>query len=380
MRLGLDVRLTYYTGGGIARYMRHLAQEIPSLAPDIEHVQIFRRGHKLRFSDGARRIDSWVPAHHRFETTLFGLEMLPHGLDILHSPDFISPKFGARRLICTVHDLTFLLHPEFLTEDSRHYYAGNIGRSVAQADAVIAVSNATKTDLVNLLAIAPEKIHVIYEGISPRFRPMSPEEIEPVLAQLDLTPGYILFVGTFEPRKNVAGLLRAYAELRSRRRDAPPLVLVGNRGWLFAEAMRLINSLKLTEHVRYFENLPDAELPAIYNGAHCLSLTSHYEGFGFPVLEAMGCGVPVVISDRASLPEIAGGAALAVSPDDSSELAHALERLLFDEALRQDLRARGLERARSFSWERCGAETVALYRAVASDAARLSNPTSRAQA
>ncbi|HRE28483.1 MAG TPA: glycosyltransferase, partial [Anaerolineales bacterium] len=111
---------------------------------------------------------------------------LPHGLDILHSPDFISPKFGARRLICTVHDLTFLLHPEFLTEDSRHYYAGNIGRSVAQADAVIAVSNATKTDLVNLLAIAPEKIHVIYEGISPRFRPMSPEEIEPVLAQLDL--------------------------------------------------------------------------------------------------------------------------------------------------------------------------------------------------
>ncbi|HRE28482.1 MAG TPA: glycosyltransferase family 1 protein, partial [Anaerolineales bacterium] len=167
---------------------------------------------------------------------------------------------------------------------------------------------------------------------------------------------------------------------RTRRRDAPPLVLVGNRGWLFAEAMRLINSLKLTEHVRYFENLPDAELPAIYNGAHCLSLTSHYEGFGFPVLEAMGCGVPVVISDRASLPEIAGGAALAVSPDDSSELAHALERLLFDEALRQDLRARGLERARSFSWERCGAETVALYRAVASDAARLSNPTSRAQA
>ncbi len=364
MRFGLDVRLTYYTGGGIARYMRHLGQLIPTVATDVENVQIFRRGHAMRFAEGVRRIDSWVPAHHRFETTLLSLELLPLGLDLLHSPDFITPKFGARHLVNTVHDLTFLLHPEFLTEGSRRYYAGNIGASVARADAVIAVSHATKADLVNLLDVPAEKVHVIYEGISPRFRPMAPDEIAPVLSQFDLSPGYILFVGTFEPRKNVPGLLRAYAELRSRRKDAPPLVLVGNRGWLFDEAMRLINSLKLTEHVRYFENLPDAELPALYNGAHCLSLTSHYEGFGFPVLEAMGCGVPVVISDRASLPEIAGGAALEVSPDDSTAHAHALERLLFDETLRQDLRAQGLERARAFTWERCCEETVALYRSV----------------
>lgn len=361
MRFGLDVRLTYYTGGGIARYMRHLAQLIPTLTTGSEHVHVFRRGHQVRYADGVRRVDSWVPAHHRFETTLLGLELLPLGLDLFHSPDFITPKFGARHHISTVHDLTFLLHPEFLTEDSRRYYGGNIGPTVARADAIIAVSNATKADLVNLLDVPAEKIHVIYEGISARFQPMTPEEIAPVLTQFDLNPGYILFVGTFEPRKNVAGLLRAYAELRSRRKDAPPLVLVGNRGWLFDEAMRLINSLKLTEHVRYFENLPDAELPALYNGAHCLSLTSHYEGFGFPVLEAMGCGVPVVISDRASLPEIAGGAALEVSPEDSSALAHALERLLFDDSLRRDLRARGLERARQFTWERCCEETVALY-------------------
>ncbi len=365
MRFGLDIRLTYYTTGGIARYMRHLAQLIPAISPDAEHVQIFRRGHAMTYADGVQRVDSWIPAHHRFETTLLGFELAPHGLDVLHSPDFITPKFGAKHLVSTVHDLTFLLHPEFLTEDSRRYYGGNIGPSVARADAVIAVSNATKADLVNLLDVPAEKVHVIYEGVSERFRPMSPEEIAPVLTQFDLSPGYILFVGTFEPRKNVPGLLRAYAELRSRRSDAPPLVLVGNRGWLFDEAMRLINSLKLTDHVRYFENLPDAELPALYNGAHCLSLTSHYEGFGFPVLEAMNCGVPVVISDRASLPEIAGGVALEVSPDDSSAHADALERLLFDETLRADLRARGLDRARAFTWERCCRETVELYRAVA---------------
>lgn len=365
MRFGLDVRLTYYTTGGIARYMRHLAQLIPAMARDVEHVQVFRRGHEMAFADGVQRLNCWTPAHHRFETTLLGFELLPHGLDLLHSPDFIIPKFGARHLINTVHDLTFLLHPEFLTEDSRRYYGGNIGPSVARADAVIAVSNATKADLVNLLEVPAEKVHVIYEGISERFQPMTAEEIAPVLTQFDLSPGYILFVGTFEPRKNVPGLLRAYAELRSRRSDAPPLVLVGNRGWLFDEAMRLINSLKLTEHVRYFENLPDAELPALYNGAHCLSLTSHYEGFGFPVLEAMRCGVPVVVSDRASLPEIAGGAALEVSPDDSSALADALERLLFDNDLRRELRAKGLERASTFTWERCCEETVALYRAVA---------------
>ena len=160
MRFGLDVRLTYYTTGGIARYMRHLAQLIPTMSPDAEHVHIFRRGHRMTYADGVQRVDSWIPAHHRFETSLLGFELAPHGLDVLHSPDFITPKFGAKHRVSTVHDLTFLLHPEFLTEDSRRYYGGNIGPSVARADAVIAVSNATKADLVNLLDVPAEKVHV----------------------------------------------------------------------------------------------------------------------------------------------------------------------------------------------------------------------------
>jgi glycosyltransferase involved in cell wall biosynthesis len=365
MRIGLDLRITYYTDGGIARYARRLASALPELAPEHEHVHLYRRGHHETFSARARRVVCWTPAHHQFERSALGLELLPKRLDLLHSPDFIPPYFGVGRRVITVHDLTFLHHPEFLTEDSRRYYAGNIRQSIEVADAIIAVSHATKADLVDLLDVPVEKVRVVHQGLDERFRVLPASDVDATLMQYDLERGYILFVGTFEPRKNVPGLLRAYAHLRKCRPDAPPLVLVGNRGWLFNEAARLMESLGLREHVRYFENLPDPDLPALYNGARVLALTSHYEGFGFPILEAMASGTPCVISDRSSLPEVAGPAALAVDPNDAEALANALDRLLTDRSLHAELRQRGLERAGSFSWERTARETLAVYRDVA---------------
>ncbi|HLE29027.1 MAG TPA: glycosyltransferase family 1 protein [Anaerolineales bacterium] len=364
MRLGLDVRLTYYTSGGISKYIRHLAADLPALSPQHEHIHLYRRGHAETFSPRARRVDCWTPAHHRLEAFALAVEAAPHRLDLLHSPDFIPPLGGCRRSIITVHDLTFLLHPEFLTAESRRYYNGQIRRAVRQANAISADSQATKDDLVNLLSVPPEKITVIHLGHDPEFHPLAAEAVSSVLARLDLSPGYILFVGTFEPRKNVPGLLHAYAQLLRLLPDAPPLVPVGHRGWLFDEAASLVRDLGLEAHVRRLESLPAADLPAVYNGASVFVLPSHYEGFGFPVLEAMGCGVPCVIADRASLPEIAGEAALKVDPASPDDIAEALRRALTDSALREAMRQKGFDQVKKFTWEKTARATLALYERV----------------
>jgi glycosyltransferase involved in cell wall biosynthesis len=368
LRLGLDVRLTYYTAGGIAKYARRLAEALPALAPEQEHYHFYRRGHDITYSRAARRVDCFTPAHHPAERLALAAEIAPYRLDLHHSPDFIPPQLGCRRSVITVHDLTFLLYPQFLTPGSRRYYNDQIAWAVRHAAAISADSAATQADLVRLLGVAPQKVTVIHLGLDPAFAPATPEQAATDaerLAELGLPPGYVLFVGTFEPRKNVAGLLRAYAFLREQRPDCPPLVLAGRSGWLFDETLRQIQALKLETAVRRLEEVPDGVLPALYRGASVLALPSHYEGFGFPVLEAMGCGTPAVIADRASLPEIAGNAALKVhDPDDYEALAAALGQVLDDSALRAELVRRGFERARAFTWERTARQTLALYEAV----------------
>jgi glycosyltransferase involved in cell wall biosynthesis len=173
-----------------------------------------------------------------------------------------------------------------------------------------------------------------------------------------------LFAGTLEPRKNVAGLLRAYRLLLDHDPHTPNLILAGSHGWLFDETRALINELRLSEQVRWIDSPPDGDLAALYNAATVFVLPSHYEGFGLTVLEAMACGAPCIISDRGSLPEIAGGAAKEIDPDDVVELAGAIAGVLHDEQLQQQLRHRGFERVAEFSWERCARETLQVYRRV----------------
>lgn len=357
MRIGLDVRLTYYTRGGIAKYMRRLATYLPALDPTHLHLHFYRRGHGEVFARHARRVACWTPAHHRLETLALGIELLPHRLDLFHSPDFIPPRFGARRHLITVHDLAFLLYPEFLTPESRRYYNNQIAYAVRRAHAIAADSRATQIDLAERLRVPPEKVTVIHLGLDPEFRPLPERDVTNALARFNLPRGYVLFVGTFEPRKNVPTLVRAYAQMRS----APPLVLAGNTGWLFEETRTLVHELGLEARVRFLENVPAADLPALYCGAGVLALPSHYEGFGFPVLEAMGCGTPVVIAQTSSLPEVAGDAALTCDPREAASLADALTRALNDSALRADLTRRGHARAAQFTWEKTARETLAWY-------------------
>jgi len=362
--IGLDVRLTYYTGGGIARYVRHLAGDLPNFDPSLDFTHFYRRGHRETFSAAARRVDCWTPAHNRFERLALSAEVWPYRLRLLHSPDFIPPAAGYQKSIITVHDLTFLRYPQFLTPASRRYYNDQIRWATRRAAAISADSEATRADLINLLDVPPTKITVIPLGLEPIYTASAGASDGATLQRLGLPPGYILFVGTFEPRKNVDGLLSAYALLRQRAPDAPRLVLVGRRGWLFENSLAQLRELALEEHVSLLIEQAEADLPALYRGAGLFVLLSHYEGFGFTVLEAMGCGVPAVIANRASLPEIAGRAALAVDPDDAEAAADAMYRGLSDTGLRAGLIQLGLERAATFTWENTAHATLALYHAV----------------
>jgi glycosyltransferase involved in cell wall biosynthesis len=364
MRLGLDVRLTYYTGGGIAKYIRRLAEFLPPLAPSHTHFHFYRRGHTEVFARPARRVACFTPAHHQLETWALGTELLPHQLHLLHSPDFIPPRWGAKKFVITVHDLAFLRYPQFLTPESRHYYNEQIQYAVQHAHAISADSYATQADLINLLNVPEEKITPIHLGLDPQFHPRPPEEVATVLARHRLPRGFILFVGTFEPRKNVPTLLKAYAALRAHWPSAPPLALAGNRGWLFDEAQTLARELNLQAHTCFMENFPSADLPATYCGAGVVALPSHYEGFGFPVLEAMGSGTPVVMSNVSSLPEVGGEAVLSCDPTDVEALANALYRALTDSTLRAQLIESGLARAQTFTWEKTAQETMRLYERV----------------
>ena len=367
MNIALDARLAFYRRySGIGQYIVQLAERLPGLDRDRRYTILHSRKDRTPPHHPAARLQAlWTPSHHRAEQLALPIELARLRLDLLHSPDFIPPFMGRFRRVITVHDLNFLYYPQFLTTESRRYYNDQIERAVRVADHILADSHATRLDLIKLLDVPDEKITVVW--LAPQadvYRVLEPAEIAAARDRLKLPDRFILFAGTLEPRKNVAGLLRAYRLLLDRLAEFPDLILAGSRGWLFDETRKLIAELRLTDRVRWIDSPPDADLAALYNLASVFVLPSHYEGFGLTVLEAMACGAPVIISDRGSLPEIAGGAALDIDPDDPVELAEAIERVLTDDALQRELRRKGLDRVKEFSWERCARETLAVYQHV----------------
>ena len=361
MRIGIDARLTYYSQAGISRYIQRLVKELPRLDPAVGWIVVQSRK-DLRTLAGGRRVNAWTPCHHRLERWALGAELLPHRLDLLHSPDFIPPRFGAGRTVITVHDLNFVHFPQFLTADSLRYYAGQIEWAIDRADHILADSHQTRRDLLQHLNAPPDKVTTVHLAADEQFRPL-PDL--PVLQHYRLSPGYILFVGTLEPRKNIPTLLAAYRILLDRNAIDVPLVLVGRRGWLAEGIFETLDALQLDRQVRILDDVIGLEsLVQLYNGAGLLVIPSFYEGFGLPVLEAMACHTPVLAADRGSLPEIVGEAGLLINPEDPDELAVAIERILRDDLLRADLIEKGRVQAAKFTWAETARQTLGVYRQV----------------
>ena len=364
MHIGIDTRLTYYRTGGISTYMRRLVSALET----IDNNNVYTIFQSRKASDLlTKRFKSsklWTPCHHRLERFALSVELARFGLDVLHSPDFIPPLHGARKHVITVHDLTFLHYPQHLTQEARHYYNDQIKAAVNQADHILADSQATKADLINMLDVRAEKVTVHMLGVEAQFQPLDKVLLEAQRQKHQLPPEFILFVGTFEPRKNILGLLQAYKLLVEDLADAPPIVLVGRRGWLFDETMQKVVDLNLGDRVFWRENIEDNDLPAIYNLASVLVLPSFYEGFGFPALEAMACGTVPIVSNRSSLPEVVGEVGLQINPDDPIEIKEAMKKALTHLEWRQLNQQLGLERAKQFRWETTAQIALSVYQAV----------------
>ncbi len=368
MKIGIDARIAHYSRGGIRRYVVHLVEALADLDGENDYrILRSRKDHaSLPLAPNFRRVPCWTPPHHRLERWALAIEIARLNLDLLHSPDLIPPRFGYDRSVITVHDLNFIYYPRFLTAESRRYYNEQIQWAGERADHILADSHATKTDLVSVLGVAPEKVTVVHLAADSSFRPVPDAEVHQVAERYGLEPGFVLFVGTLEPRKNIPGLLHAYRNLLDQETTAGPLVLVGGKGWLYEEIFARVEALGLGEHVRFLHGVPDGDLPGLYNAATVLAIPSFYEGFGLPALEAMCCGTPVVAADRASLPEVVGETGILFDPEDPDAIARALKRVLTDESLHARMRNLGLERASTFGWRRVAQETLEVYREVLS--------------
>ncbi|HKD78941.1 MAG TPA: glycosyltransferase family 1 protein [Candidatus Angelobacter sp.] len=292
------------------------------------------------------------------------------GYDLLHSPAFVAPVKTPCPVVITMHDITYLLYPSYFARWWVAYMKSVVPMTVRSAAAIICGSEHSKRDLLTAYKLAPGKVHVVPYGVDhERFRPGTCLNAD-WARQAGIREGYVLHVGELSYRKNIPALLRAVAHLRSAGKWGDrQLVLAGAAapGMLGADEIHnTIQQLELSATVVLPGRVADEHLPGLYSQASLLVMPSLYEGFGFPILEAMAAGTPVVAGNTSSLPEVAGSAAILVSPQDTGALADAVMEVLSQPALADDMRARGLAWARKFSWQRTAAETVAIYRGLVS--------------
>jgi glycosyltransferase involved in cell wall biosynthesis len=287
-------------------------------------------------------------------------------VDLLHALAFVTPLLSRCPSVVTIYDLSFLLYPESFRRAKRSYLGLFTRLSARRARRIIAISESTKRDVVRLLGVPPEKVEVVYCGIDEAFRPLAEDQVAAFRSQHGLPERFILFVGTIEPRKNVTRLIEAFADLRFAICDLR-LVIGGAKGWFYQDVFARVEELGLQGEVMFPGYIPVSELPLWYNAAELFVYPSLHEGFGLPPLEAMACGTPVVAANTSSLPEVVGEAGLTVDPLDVEGLAEAMRRVLGDDALQQEMRKRGLQRARGFSWTKTAQETVQVYRRAMED-------------
>lgn len=370
MKIGIDIRYlsTFTNKAGFYQYVYNLVSNLLLVDSHNEYTLLatlrgFRGDGKI-VSQFLRRFPGRI-SDLLLEKLSMPIEFLMGMLDIFHGPCYFVPHCLRCKSIVTIHDLMTLRYPEFLELETVDYYNKKIRISTQRADAIIAISNFTKTEIVDLLNIPEERVRVIYNGISPVFHPVKERrKIEGVKAKYGLTGNYLLFVGNIEPKKNISTLIRACAALWNSTIYKYPLLVIGSKTWHlwhFKEVWKVVQQFHAEKDIIFADVVCNEDLPYLYSGAELFIFPSLFEGFGIPVIEAMACGTPVVASNRASIPEIAGEAALLVDPLDVNEMTEAMHKVLSNRILREQLVEKGLKQVKNFSWERTARETLKLY-------------------
>ena len=374
MTVYVDVSAAVNARAGLGRYAANIAHATAALKPGQVGV-FYNQTREARIPSEIEGLPGksvsvgykpWRMAVWMAQLTGVGFNRLLPDATCFHATEHLLMPLRGVPSVLTVHDLIYHRFPQHHKRLNYWYLNAAMPLYVRRADAIVAISEATRRDLIELYGTPPDKISVIYEAAAPHFAPPPPDPrpaLDYVRARYALPARYLITLGTVEPRKNLPRLLEALAQLRPDHPDLA-LVVVGGRGWLYGDFFNRIDSLGLTEHVRVLGYVPDDELSPLFWGAVAAVVPSLYEGFGLPVLEAMACGCPVVSSNAASLPEVGGEAARYFDPADVEAMRTAIDAVTGDEKLRARMRAAGLEQAARFSWERAARETWAVYEKV----------------
>ncbi|MBI3941604.1 MAG: glycosyltransferase family 4 protein [Chloroflexi bacterium] len=366
MTFVIDARTASDHFPGIGRYVANLTQAIARQMPDFPAT--------LLVDPAAQTTRLELPPLPRVGCpaspfTLRQQWVIPRELRhmharLYHSPYYLMPYRPGVPAVFTCHDLIPLVYPEFFTGRQRLIYRLAHLLAIRASRAIIAVSAATRRDLAQHFRVPLDRITLIPEAADPHFRPQAPQAVAIVKQKYHLPDRYLLYFASNKPHKNLVRLVTAYA-LAQKQGEMPPLVIAGHWDPRFPQARHKVLDLNLADHVYFTGSIAEPDLPGLYAGADLFILPSLYEGFGLPVLEAMACGVPVICANTSSLPEIAGDAAMLVDPLDPAQITAAMRQVLSDTDLQAHLRARGLEKAASFSWESAARQTVLLYRSLA---------------
>jgi glycosyltransferase involved in cell wall biosynthesis len=351
-----------YRQAGIHQYIAQTLRHLPQIEAAAPYVVFTQQEQHLQRPDFTVVPSRW-PTENRlarigWEQVVWPWLAWRYDLALLHSMAFVTPWLAPCPTVVTVYDLSFMHYPDSFPRGQYLYLRSQTARSVAQARRVIAISESGRQDVHHFFGVPLAQIDVVYPGVGDEYRPFPSTTIQQFRQQKDLPDRFILHVGTLQPRKNIPVLLQALARLPQ---SDVHLVLVGGKGWLFAEIFRLVESLNLQERVIFTGYAPADELPLWYNAADVLVFPSLYEGFGMPIVEAMACGTPVIAADTASLPEAVGEAGLLFGAEAVEELVDRLTAVLHDPDLAATMQAQGLRQAQKFSWQQAGTQTAETY-------------------
>jgi glycosyltransferase involved in cell wall biosynthesis len=373
MAIYLDVSAAVHRRAGLGRYAESLSRALvastPGRADQCRYALFYNQERGIEPLAGLEHLPTQTVAlGYKPWRMLVWLGQLAHvGFDpllpdaeLFHATEHLLLPLRSVPNVLTVHDLIFRHLPEHHKPLNRWYLNLALPLYCRRADHIIAVSEHSKRDLVSAYGVAEEKVTVVYEAADPRFRPQPTQAVVSARARYGLPERYVLFVGTIEPRKNLSRLLAAFeAVCADGLTDG--LVIVGKRGWLYGDFFARLEESPVRDRVILPGYVQDEDLSAFYAGAQASILPSVYEGFGLPVLEALGCGTPLVTSNTSSLPELLGDAGFAVDPDDVQGLAGAILSCLVDQPLVSELRRRGPEQAARFTWAQTAQQTLAAY-------------------
>lgn len=384
MRIGIDARfLTHRQAGGFKTYTENLIAALAEVDAENEYVL---------YIDRPLDQDTQVPDRPNFsvcvvpgslpllgmpwrEQVRLSLQAARDKLDLLHSPCLTAPLRLACPSVVTIYDMIWFFPEKFSRGHKSSgkrklmewYYRFVPQLAASKAAAILTISQAAKEDIVRHLGLSVDRIFVTHLAASHiHYQVDDPERIEAVRRKYNLSADFVLAIGSADPRKNIATLVEAYALLPTPLQKRYQLVIVWTHSFLASSLTERVEALALNSRLRFLEGVSDEELVLLYNAASLFVFPSLYEGFGLPPLEAMACGTPVVAANNSSIPEIVGDAALLIEAEDNEALAGAIAGVLVDEALRTVLVEKGLNRATSFSWEKCALETLAIYRKVLS--------------